>query len=543
MVKSSGKWLFEPGVDMFKLNFRIRRVRDRLFRCNALTICVIVAMMVTGAMVIPQFLAETHGDGWPKFSDEDITTDRDGPFFKGCVDTQMYLKDDQYVKMNATFVMLTRNEESDDVAKTIRSIESHFNQWFQYPYVFLNDVPFTQEFKEKVQKLSRAPMQFGTVDKLDWEFPEQVRESFAFQNALRDQADRGILYGGEESYHKMCRFYSGLFYKHPLVRQFEWYWRLEPDVEFFCDLSYDPFLEMARNDKRYGFTIVLPELYWTVPNLFRYTRSFIRENKLKLGSLWRLFTNNYRILDTDDELLASRVNYESDVDHKLSEKIAIEHMFESGNSDEEMGLRYLVGRSQAKIPLFEDKFDDEEYNLCHFWSNFEIARLDVFDNEIYDSYFRYLEQKGGFWRERWGDAPVHSLGLGMTLNVEDVHYFRDIGYRHSVIQHCPRNWNGVESGIKVAEAQLPYLPADPHAQRNPLWSRYNKGVDYGCGCRCRCDTWKTDIEDTAYYCMQRWTDLQLVSDADLATGGHYTPKASASELESRVRDDYLAQLP
>lgn len=246
------------------------------------------------------------------------------------------------------------------------------------------------------------------------------------------------MYGSEESYHKMCRFYSGLFYKHPLVQKFEWYWRLEPDVEFFCDITYDPFLEMARTNKKYGFTVILPELYWTVANLFRYTRSFIRQNELKVGSLWNLFTENYQILETEDSLLASRVNCDDDVEPRLSEKVAIDHMLDTGNPEDEMGLRYLIGRSKAKAPIQPDKFDDQEYNLCHFWSNFEIARVDVFNNELYNSYFQYLEEQGGFWRERWGDAPVHSLGLGMLLDIEDVHYFRDIGYRHSTIQHCPK---------------------------------------------------------------------------------------------------------
>lgn len=528
-------------MGMLKLNVRARRWRDCLFRCNTFTFCLIVTVLITGAVIVPQF-GQSFDDGWPKFSNEDITTNRDGPFYRGCVNTEMYLKDEGYKKMNATFVMLTRNEECEDVAKSVRSIEDHFNQWFQYPYVFLNDVPFTEEFKTRIRSLSDAPMEFGTVDKLDWEFPEQVRESFAFQNALNDQGDRGILYGSEESYHKMCRFYSGLFFKHPLVQKFEWYWRLEPDVEFFCDLTYDPFAEMHRTDKVYGFTVLLPELYYTVPNLFRYTRSFIRKHELKLGSLWRLFTDSYKVLDTDDELMASRVNYDEDVDNKVSEKVAIEHMLAEGSGDEEMGLRYLVGRAKSKVPLFDDKFDDEEYNLCHFWSNFEIARIDVFDNEVYNAYFRYLESKGGFWRERWGDAPVHSLGLGMILNVDDVHYFRDIGYRHSMIQHCPKNWNGVEFGTKVVEAQLPYIEADPRYQRNSLFQRYSQAVENGCGCRCRCDSWKSDIEDTAYYCMERWTDLQLAEDAELAPGGHYQAKADAQDVEHRVKNEYLNML-
>ncbi|CRL30316.1 Glycosyl transferase, family 15 [Penicillium camemberti] len=35
----------------------------------------------------------------------------------------------------------------------------------------------------------------------------------------------------------MCRFYSGQFYKHPLLLKYEWYWRLEPEIKYFCDIT------------------------------------------------------------------------------------------------------------------------------------------------------------------------------------------------------------------------------------------------------------------------------------------------------------------
>lgn len=215
------------------------------------------------------------------YSLQDYSTDKDEPFFRGCTDTKLYLQNPAYSKMNASFVMLTRNEEIEDVLKTMRSIEGHFNKWFKYPYVFLNDDPFTNHFKDQIQAATNATVEFGTVDEIMWEFPAKVRNSLQFKASLEDQNDRGIMYGNMESYHKMCRFYSGIFYKHPLVSKYEWYWRIEPDVDFFCDISYDPFFEMAKHNKKYGFTVLITELYWTVPNLFRTTKSFIKNGRFK----------------------------------------------------------------------------------------------------------------------------------------------------------------------------------------------------------------------------------------------------------------------
>ncbi|KAJ9094444.1 hypothetical protein QFC21_005983 [Naganishia friedmannii] len=80
----------------------------------------------------------------------------------------------------------------------------------------------------------------------------------------------------------------------------------------------------------------------------------------------------------------------------------------------------------------------ETYNLCHFWSNFEIADLNFWRSDAYMDFYTHLEKTGGFWYERWGDAPVHSIAAALFLAKSQVHYFDDIGYKHSVYQHCPQ---------------------------------------------------------------------------------------------------------
>ncbi len=42
------------------------------------------------------------------------------------------------------------------------------------------------------------------------------------------------------------------FYRHPLLQQYKWYWRVEPDVHFHCDIDFDPFLFMEDHNKTYG---------------------------------------------------------------------------------------------------------------------------------------------------------------------------------------------------------------------------------------------------------------------------------------------------
>ena len=49
-------------------------------------------------------------------------------------------------------------------------------------------------------------------------------------NSLEYLGAIGVGKGWMVSYRHMCRWNSGFFYKHPRLRDFDWYWRVEPDV-------------------------------------------------------------------------------------------------------------------------------------------------------------------------------------------------------------------------------------------------------------------------------------------------------------------------
>lgn len=90
----------------------------------------------------------------------------------------------------------------------MKSIERHFNRFWNYPYVFLNDGDFDENFRETVQNYTNAGVEFGKIDPSMWGFPDWFDEETA-KEGIRKQGDAGIMYGGLESYHHMCRFYSG----------------------------------------------------------------------------------------------------------------------------------------------------------------------------------------------------------------------------------------------------------------------------------------------------------------------------------------------
>ncbi|KAG0345046.1 hypothetical protein BG004_004006 [Podila humilis] len=277
-------------------------------------------------------------------------------------------------KANAAFVMLVRNKDVHGARSAIRQVEDRFNRNFQYPYIFLNDQPFTQEFQDLVRALSKANMTFAQIPKEHWSYPNWIDQEQAATTRQQMQTQK-VLYGWSESYRHMCRYQSGFFFQHEVMLPFDYYWRIEPDVKYSCDIDFDPFLYMQDNNKKYAFTISLYEYPETLRSLWKTTRDFMEMYPHHLAE------NNLLDFISDDE--------------------------------------------------------GESYNMCHFWSNFEIVDARWMRGERYQAFFNHLDQAGGFFYERWGDAPVHSIAAALLLPRDQVHFFREIGYYHRPFFNCP----------------------------------------------------------------------------------------------------------
>jgi hypothetical protein len=63
-------------------------------------------------------------------------------------------------RANATFVFLCRNSDLPGVITSIRQMEDRFNKNYGYPWVLLNEEPFTEEFMTCVKFLSISHRSF-----------------------------------------------------------------------------------------------------------------------------------------------------------------------------------------------------------------------------------------------------------------------------------------------------------------------------------------------------------------------------------------------
>ncbi|KAK8160999.1 nucleotide-diphospho-sugar transferase [Phyllosticta citrichinensis] len=277
-------------------------------------------------------------------------------------------------RMNATFVTLARNSDVWEIARSIRQVEDRFNRKYNYDWVFLNDNDFDDTFIRVTTSLVSGKTKYGKISSDHWSFPSWIDTNKAAK--VRDEMkQKQIIYGDSISYRHMCRYESGFFFRHPLMLDYEWYWRVEPSIELFCDIGYDTFKFMAEHKKKYSFVLSLYEYVDTIPTLWDSVKTFMQKYPQHIAK-----DNSMSFLSDDD---------------------------------------------------------GKTYNHCHFWSNFEIGNLDWLRSQAYLDFFDHLDKDGGFFYERWGDAPVHSIAAGLMLQKNELHFFDDIAYYHVPFTHCP----------------------------------------------------------------------------------------------------------
>lgn len=290
-------------------------------------------------------------------------------------------------RQNGALISLVRNEELEGMIDSIESLEDRYNLNFNYDWVFMNEKPFTKEFKDKISDAVSGRAIFVKIPNKYWSLPSSIDYS-KMKSSFKKLSQLKIMYANLLSYRFMCRFNSGFFYKLNALKDYKYYWRVEPSVKFNCDIPFedDPFKIMIENDKKYGFVMTMYEDKKTIETLWDHSKKFFNENK---------------------------------------------NLIKSENT-----LKFILNNEKNGEITYDENND---YNLCHYWSNFEIGSLDFFRSKAYNDYFNYLDSTNNFFYERWGDAPIHTIATSYLLSIDEIQFFDSISYYHKPNLSCPKN--------------------------------------------------------------------------------------------------------
>lgn len=209
-------------------------------------------------------------------------------------------------------------------------------------------------------------------------FPVLTNEEWNTPNWIDRKKFQDILkgksfYGNSESYRRMCRFFAGPVFLTKALEPYTWAWRMDSHVRYLCDITEDPIDRLERINGTYGYALRMTELMYTVPTLWDTVKNYATEQ-----NLWPHLERHWNL------------------------------------------------KPDSRMP-----------RVCHYWNNLEATRLEFFRGPVYQNYFKAIDQSGGFFYERWGDAPIRTFALMLLATPNHIIQFDDIGYQHPWWYKCP----------------------------------------------------------------------------------------------------------
>ncbi|CAH1777906.1 unnamed protein product [Owenia fusiformis] len=78
------------------------------------------------------------------------------------------------------------------------------------------------------------------------------------------------------------------------------------------------------------------------------------------------------------------------------------------------------------------------------YNNFEIASLEFWRSSQVRDIIEYIDQSGGIYLARWGDAPIHTMIVSIFIPRAQIRVFTDIAYSHQLESTVDRNYTAVD---------------------------------------------------------------------------------------------------
>ncbi|KAI8081377.1 nucleotide-diphospho-sugar transferase [Halteromyces radiatus] len=286
--------------------------------------------------------------------------------------------------IHGVLYMAVRNEQLANVRETIRSLEDRFNHRYHYPWILLCPEGFSDSFISYTKHLASGPIYYGKVDLQAFITPPWVQHRVFLKKMTSWSNPKEHL---DFTFHQLMRYQSGIFYHHPLFKSVDYIWKIDPGTSFSCNDMDDPFKTMQDNNKTYGFTVTQRQPQGDVSgkHIWKLTESFIKHH------------HHLSILPSNKTIMQS-----------IMERYR-------GNDDSED--------------------NDHGYSTCHFGSSIELMDMRFLKSAAYQYFFKYMDQTGAFFYEKFTDVAFRTLAIALFSNTADIQFLNEIGLEGN--HHCP----------------------------------------------------------------------------------------------------------
>jgi hypothetical protein len=101
-------------------------------------------------------------------------------------------------------LLITKTSEMYHAKKTIRQIEDRFNHKYHYPYVLLNNEPFSREFIEHTSAMTQSYMEYGVIPSQHWDVPDEI-DMDKVKKGMEEMGKLKIIHADDLQYRQLQR--------------------------------------------------------------------------------------------------------------------------------------------------------------------------------------------------------------------------------------------------------------------------------------------------------------------------------------------------
>jgi len=193
----------------------------------------------------------------------------------------------------------------------------------------------------------------------------------------------------------------------------------------------------------------------------------------------RLDSDSYLLSDIDYDMFEYMQDNDLVYGYLSQEETEVDSMcVDLWHTTEEFMKKSGVDRS-----IIDGHLEGKDWDKSTFYTNFEISRVDTFKNSQYKSYYDCLDSTGKIYYNRWGDAPIHWLGVRMFVPDNKVWCIKDVAYQHNMwIKNLSaiKRVNGVPTNI---DNLTKYIDPGRKSRFDYAWDRHLStgadGVNWG----------------------------------------------------------------
>ena len=270
---------------------------------------------------------------------------------------------------------LSRSNAKDinDLKRSLALLDTHFNDRFHYPVVIFHE-DFKDDLIENVKRSSRSLLKF---EKIEFKLPK-----FIDQNEIPK-----VIYVNNYpfsiGYRHMCRFMSMTIFQHPVIREYEYLWRLDTDSFILGKINYDIFEFMKLNGFIYGYLTIEKDKPEAIQNLWVMTKNYIDNLKITPKYLDRF------ISDGKWDMSYYYTNFEiSKINFWLSEGPSrfFEYIDNLGGIYKYRWGDHVIHLLTLSIFAEKNKvfkFTDIPYQHQKFITNFSVKEISIHNGELF----------------------------------------------------------------------------------------------------------------------------------------------------------------